>query len=146
MDRRAFFNSFCQHAVSILPQEYAESSLEVVPIGALESGPALATHADFITLGGKPFFPVGTNYFTTEENGWDFSGPRNAVVFFYGATFEAVGALALLLLVLNNPVNIMFDSPPNLKHNLSRSPAQAHLLHQYLQNRTFKLPSPASQR
>ena len=31
-------------------------------------------------MAGKPFFPVGTNYFGTEENGWDFSGPRNALV------------------------------------------------------------------
>jgi hypothetical protein len=46
--------------------------------GALASGSALGVRGDFLTLGGKPFFPVGTNYFTTEENGWDFSGPRNA--------------------------------------------------------------------
>jgi hypothetical protein len=46
----------------------------------LETGPALGVDKDFLTRGGKPFFPVGTNYFGTEENGWDFSGPRNALV------------------------------------------------------------------
>ncbi len=44
------------------------------------TGRALGVDGDFLTRGGKPFFPVGTNYFTTEENGWDFSGPRNASV------------------------------------------------------------------
>jgi hypothetical protein len=62
------------------PQEFAENGIEVEQLSALETGPALGTHGDFLSLGGKPFFPVGTNYFTTEENGWDFSGPRNAAV------------------------------------------------------------------
>jgi hypothetical protein len=62
------------------PQEFAENGLEVEELSALETGPALGTHGDFLSLGGKPFFPVGTNYFTTQNNGWDFSGPRNAAV------------------------------------------------------------------
>jgi hypothetical protein len=45
---------------------------------AVASGPTLGVHGDFLTKDGTPFFPFGTNYFTTEENGWDFSGPRNA--------------------------------------------------------------------
>jgi hypothetical protein len=56
-------------------------------------------NGDFLTRGGKPFFPVGTNYFTTEENGWDFSGPRNASVWekdfaemaAHGVTFVRTG-------------------------------------------------------
>jgi hypothetical protein len=64
------------------PQEFAENGFVVEDLSALESGPALGTHGDFLTLGGKPFFPVGTNYFSTDANGWDFSGPRN------GATWE----------------------------------------------------------
>ena len=59
------------------PQEFAENGFEVEELSSLESGDALGVNGDFLTLGGKPFFPVGTNYFTTEENGWDFSGPRN---------------------------------------------------------------------
>ena len=64
------------------PQEFAENGFVVEDLTSLETGPALGTHGDFITLGGKPFFPVGTNYFSTDANGWDFSGPRN------GATWE----------------------------------------------------------
>jgi hypothetical protein len=44
----------------------------------LTSGPSLGVDGSFLTRGGKPFWPVGTNYFSTEANGWDFSGPRNA--------------------------------------------------------------------
>ncbi|MGA2349912.1 MAG: beta-galactosidase [Terracidiphilus sp.] len=47
---------------------------------ALTSGPTLGVRGDFLTRDDAPFFPVGTNYFTTEENGWDFSSPRNAWV------------------------------------------------------------------
>ncbi len=61
-------------------QEFAQTGLLVEDLHALETGPALGVHGDFLSLGGKPFLPVGTNYFTTEENGWDFSGPRNAAV------------------------------------------------------------------
>ena len=60
---------------------------------------ALGVKGDFLTRGGQPFFPVGTNYFTTEENGWDFSGPRNASVWekdfgemaAHGVTFVRTG-------------------------------------------------------
>ncbi len=60
------------------PGEFAESGFTVE--ARLDPGPRLASHGDFLTLGGKPFLPVGTNYFTTEENGWDFAGPRNGAV------------------------------------------------------------------
>ena len=69
-------------AVGAVPQEYAENGFVVEELNAIEDGPALGTRGDFLTLGGKPFFPVGTNYFSTDANGWDFSGPRN------GATWE----------------------------------------------------------
>jgi hypothetical protein len=62
------------------PEEFYDNGLQVEDATALETGPALGVNKDFLTLGGEPFLPVGTNYFTTEENGWDFSGPRNALV------------------------------------------------------------------
>jgi hypothetical protein len=62
------------------PREFYQNGFWVSGESALESGNALGVKGDFLTLGGKPFFPVGTNYFSTEENGWDFSGPRNAAV------------------------------------------------------------------
>jgi Beta-galactosidase len=61
-------------------REFYQNAFLVADSSALASGPVLGTHGDFITLDGKPFFPAGTNYFSTEENGWDFSGPRNAAV------------------------------------------------------------------
>ncbi len=67
-------------AGSSLPQEYAENGFQVQNLSAIEGGDALGVSGDFLTLGSKPFFPVGVNYFTTEENGWDFSSPRNGAM------------------------------------------------------------------
>jgi hypothetical protein len=61
-------------------REFYENGFWVAEPGALEAGRALGVKGDFLTYGGKPFLPVGTNYFTTEENGWDFFSPRNAAV------------------------------------------------------------------
>lgn len=62
------------------PLAYAANGFFVEKLAALETGPRLTVNGNFLQLGGKPFFPVGTNYFTTQDNGWDFSGPRNALV------------------------------------------------------------------
>jgi hypothetical protein len=61
-------------------REFYRNGFLVTEHNALASGPVLGVKGDFLSLDGKPFLPVGTNYFTTEENGWDFSGPRNAWV------------------------------------------------------------------
>jgi hypothetical protein len=61
-------------------REFYQNGFFVEDPTTLTSGPVLGVKGDFITRDGKPFFPVGTNYFTTEGNGWDFSGPRNAWV------------------------------------------------------------------
>lgn len=62
------------------PREFYANGFVVEDLSALNKGSTLAVNGNFLSLDGKPFFPVGTNYFTTEENGWDFSGPRNALV------------------------------------------------------------------
>ena len=62
------------------PREFYRNGFWVSDGKSLASGPPLGVSGNFLTLGGKPYFPVGTNYFTTEDNGWDFSGPRNAAV------------------------------------------------------------------
>jgi hypothetical protein len=80
-------------------REFYENGFWVAERGSLDDGEALGVKGDFLTRGGKPFFPVGTNYFTTEENGWDFSGPRNALVWendfaemaAHGVTFVRTG-------------------------------------------------------
>jgi hypothetical protein len=60
--------------------EFARNGFWVEERSKLAEGPALGVHGDFLTLDGQPYFPVGSNYFSTESNGWDFSGPRNAAV------------------------------------------------------------------
>jgi hypothetical protein len=59
-------------------REFYQNGFWVEDESLLNSGPVLGVSGNFLTRDGKPFFPVGTNYFSTEENGWDFSGPRNA--------------------------------------------------------------------
>lgn len=61
-------------------KEFYQNGFWVQPDSAVNSGPALGVQGDFLTEDGKPFLPVGTNYFTTEEAGWEFSSPRNAWV------------------------------------------------------------------
>jgi Beta-galactosidase len=60
------------------PLEFHQNAFWVEDASLLTSGHVLGVKEDFLTRDGKPYFPVGTNYFSTEENGWDFSGPRNA--------------------------------------------------------------------
>jgi hypothetical protein len=61
-------------------QEFYENGFWVAEPNSINQGQMLGVRGDFLTLDGHPFFPVGTNYFSTEENGWDFSGPRNSSV------------------------------------------------------------------
>ena len=67
--------------------EDAGKPREIYPTGfwvrddrLLRSGPAYAAKGDFLTKDGVPFFPFGTNYFTTERYGWGFHGAGNAGV------------------------------------------------------------------
>ena len=80
-------------------EEFYENGFWVEDAAAVNAGPALGVNGNFLTRDGVPYFPVGTNYFTTEENGWDFSGPRNAWVWdkdfadmaAHGVTFVRTG-------------------------------------------------------
>jgi len=58
-------------------REFYQNAFWVQDEKSLTSGPALGVQGDFLTRDGKPFFPVGTNYFNTADDGWDFSWPRN---------------------------------------------------------------------
>ena len=60
------------------PHEFAQNGFWVEDQKLLNSGPVLGVQGDFLTRDGKPYFPVGANYFTTGDPDWDFSGPRNA--------------------------------------------------------------------
>jgi hypothetical protein len=61
-------------------REFYQNGFWVAETSALNAGPMLGVKGDFLTRDGAPFFPVGTNYFTSESNVIDFSGPRNAWV------------------------------------------------------------------
>jgi hypothetical protein len=60
------------------PREFAQNGFWVEDKELLNSGPALGVKDDFLSRDGKPYFPVGANYFTTADHDWDFFGPRNA--------------------------------------------------------------------
>ncbi len=75
-----FYTVRATYSIHGKPLAYYANGFFVQEVSALETGPKLAVDGSFLSLGGKPFFPVGTNYFTTENNGWDFAGPRNALV------------------------------------------------------------------
>jgi hypothetical protein len=80
-------------------REFHQNGFWVADPSSVEKGDLLGVRGDFLTRGGQPFLPVGTNYFTTEENGLDFSGPRNASVWetdfadmaAHGVTFVRTG-------------------------------------------------------
>jgi len=59
-------------------REFSQNGFWVAETKALNSGPTLGVRGDFLTRDGAPYFPVGTNYFTTDDNGWDFANARNA--------------------------------------------------------------------
>lgn len=75
-----FYTVRATYSVNGKPLAYYANGFFVEKLSALETGPKLGVDGNFLSLGGKPFFPVGTNYFTTENNGWYFAGPRNALV------------------------------------------------------------------
>lgn len=61
-------------------RELTQDGFWVADAKQLYSGPVLGVRGDFLIRDGAPYFPVGTNYFTTDDNSWDFSGARNAWV------------------------------------------------------------------
>jgi len=62
------------------PREFYQTGFRVRDDRLLHSGPTYGVKGDFLTKDGAPFFPFGTNYFTTEPYGWGFHGAGNAWV------------------------------------------------------------------
>jgi hypothetical protein len=62
------------------PREFYQTGFWVRDDQLLHAGPQFGVKADFLTKNGAPFFPFGTNYFTTERYGWGFHGAGNAWV------------------------------------------------------------------
>jgi hypothetical protein len=94
-------------------REAYQNGVWVEDAAQLTAGPSLGVKKDFLTSDGKPFFPVGANYFSTEANGWDFSGPRNAWVWDrdfeemqrYGVTFVRTGVWGPTLRLIDPATN-----------------------------------------
>jgi hypothetical protein len=62
------------------PREFYQTGFWVRDDALLHSAPQYGVKGDFLTRDGAPFFPFGTNYFTTERSGWGFHGAGNAWV------------------------------------------------------------------
>jgi hypothetical protein len=62
------------------PREFYQTGFWVRGDSLLHSAPKYGVKGDFLTKDGAPFFPFGTNYFTTERYGWGFHGAGNAWV------------------------------------------------------------------
>jgi hypothetical protein len=62
------------------PRAFYQTGFWVRDDRLLHSEPTYGVKGDFLTKGGAPFFPFGTNYFTTEGYGWGFHGAGNAWV------------------------------------------------------------------
>ncbi|MGC9996577.1 MAG: alpha-amylase family protein [Terriglobia bacterium] len=62
------------------PRESYRTGFWVRDDALLHSAPHYGVKGDFLTRDGAPFFPFGTNYFTTEHYGWGFHGAGNAWV------------------------------------------------------------------
>ena len=62
------------------PRELYRTGFWVRDDALLHSAPHYGVKGDFLTRDGAPFFPFGTNYFTTEDYGWGFHGAGNAWV------------------------------------------------------------------
>ncbi len=89
----------------------------------MNQGPALSANSASLTLDGYPFLPVGTYYFTTAEDGWDLSGPRNAALWerdFAGAYGQGKIPFASLPLELG-------DNAAGLGEVYRYAMAQAHV-------------------
>ena len=88
----------------------------------LHSGPAYGVKGDFLTKGGIPFFPFGTNYFTTERYGWGFRGAGNAWVWEHDfAEMEEHGVSFVRTGVWLDHLQIFDDSTGQVKERFLRN-------------------------
>ena len=90
--------------------------------GLLHSGPQYGVKGDFLTRDGIPFFPFGTNYFTTERYGWGFHGAGNAWVWERDfAEMEQHGVSFIRTGVWNDHLEIFDHDTGQVKERFLRS-------------------------
>lgn len=104
------------------PREVYQTGFWVRDDRLLHSGPKYGVKGDFLTKGGIPFFPFGTNYFTTEPYGWGFHGAGNAWVWERDfAEMEQHGVSFIRTGVWNNHLEIADGSTGQVKERFVRS-------------------------
>jgi hypothetical protein len=104
------------------PRELYQTGFWVRDDQLLHSGPAYGVKGDFLTRDGAPFFPFGTNYFTTEGEGWGFHGAGNAWVWERDfAEMEQHGVSFIRTGVWNDHLEIFDGSTGQVKERFLRN-------------------------
>ena len=104
------------------PREFYQTGFWVRDDRLLRSGPVYGVKGDFLTKDGAPFFPFGTNYFTTEGYGWGFHGAGNAWVWERDfAEMEQHGVSFIRTGVWNNHLEVFDDSTGQVKERFLRN-------------------------
>jgi len=104
------------------PREFYQTGFWVRDDRLMRSGPAYGVKGDFLTRNGAPFFPFGTNYFTTEGEGWGFHGAGNAWVWERDfAEMEQHGVSFIRTGVWNDHLEIFDGSTGQVKERFLRN-------------------------
>jgi hypothetical protein len=111
-----------------MPREFYQTGFWVRDDRLLHTGPRYGVQGDFLTKDGIPFFPFGTNYFTTERYGWGFHGAGNAWVWERDFTeMEQHGVSFIRTGVWNDHLEIFDGSTGQVKERFLRN-VEAFLL------------------
>lgn len=104
------------------PRGFYQTGFWVRDERLLHSGSTYRVKGDFLTRDGIPFFPFGTNYFTTERYGWGFHGAGNAWVWERDfAEMEQHGVSFIRTGVWNDHLEIFEGSTGQVKERFLRS-------------------------
>ena len=104
------------------PRAFYQTGFWVRDDALLRSGPQYGVKGDFLTKGGAPFFPFGTNYFTTERYGWGFHGAGNAWVWEHDfADMERHGVSFIRTGVWSDHLEVFDGSTAQVKERFLRS-------------------------
>ena len=104
------------------PQEYYRTGFWVRDNRLLHSAPHYGVKGDFLTREGAPFFPFGTNYFTTERYGWGFHGAGNPWVWEHDfAEMEQHGVSFIRTGVWDNHLEVFDGTTGQVKERFLRN-------------------------
>jgi truncated hemoglobin YjbI len=104
------------------PQEYYQTGFWVRDDRLLHSAPHYGVKGDFLSRDGIPFFPFGTNYFTTEHYGWGFHGAGNPSVWEHDfAEMEQHGVSFIRTGVWDNHLEVFDGATGQVKERFLRN-------------------------